>query len=124
MCLICKYLACMPNTNKRCRTGKGISQEDLAKKIAIHPVQLSRYERGQSAPSIEVVQKIADALEVSLDELVYGNQQNKVDQLISDRELLGMFKKVQLLNEKQKETVKDLLSTYILTSELKQKLAV
>jgi len=109
---------------KRCRTGKGISQEELAKKIAIHPVQLSRYERGQSAPSIEVVQKIADALEVSLDELVYGNQDNKADQLISDRELLGMFKKVQLLNERQKETVKDLLSTYILTSELKQKLAV
>jgi len=35
-----------------------------------------------------------------------------------------MFKKIQRLNEKQKETVKDLLSSYILTSERKQKLAV
>jgi len=58
---------------KKHRTAKSISQDELAKKIDIHPVQFSRYERGQSVPSIEVVQKIADALELSIDELVYGN---------------------------------------------------
>jgi hypothetical protein len=41
----------------------------------------------------------------------------------TDRELLSMFKKVQLLSERQKETVKDFLSSYILTNDLKQKLA-
>ena len=108
---------------KKCRTRKGISQEELSKKISIHPVQFSRYERGQSVPSIEVVQKIADALEVSIDQLVYGDQDNKAEQSISDRELLSMFKKVQLLSERQKETVKDFLSSYILKNDLKQKLA-
>lgn len=108
---------------KKSRTQKGISQEELSKKISIHPVQFSRYERGQSVPSIEVVQKIADALEVSIDQLVYGDQDNKAEQSISDRELLSMFKKVQLLSERQKETVKDFLSSYILKNDLKQKLA-
>lgn len=108
---------------KKCRTRKGISQEELSKKISIHPVQFSRYERGQSVPSIEVVQKIADALEVSIDQIVYGDQDNKAEQSISDRELLSMFKKVQLLSERQKETVKDFLSSYILKNDLKQKLA-
>lgn len=108
---------------KKCRAKRGISQDELAKKISIHPVQFSRYERGQSAPSIEVVQKIADALEVSIDQLVYGDQDNKAEQSISDRELLSMFQKIQLLNERQKETVKDFLSSYILKSDLKQKLA-
>jgi transcriptional regulator with XRE-family HTH domain len=108
---------------KKCRTQKGISQDEIAKKISIHPVQFSRYERGQSAPSIEVVQKIAVALDVSIDQLVYGDQDNKAEQSISDRELLSMFQKIQLLNERQKETVKDFLSSYILKSDLKQKLA-
>ncbi len=108
---------------KKCRTQLGISQEGLAKKISIHPVQFSRYERGHSVPSIEVVQKIADAMEVSIDQLVYGDQDNKAEQSIADRELLSMFQKIQLLSERQKETVKDFLSSYILKTELKQKLA-
>ena len=65
--------------------------------MSINPVQFSRYERGQSVPSIEVVQKIADALEVSIDQLVYGDQDNKEEQSITDRELLSLFKKIQLL---------------------------
>ena len=52
--------------------------------------------------SIEVVQKIADALEVSIDQLVYGYQDNKAEQSISDRELLSMFQKIQLLKEGRK----------------------
>jgi hypothetical protein len=67
--------------------------------------------------------EIADALEVSIDQLVYGDQGNKAEQSISDRELLSMFQRIQLLNERQKETVKDFLSSYILKSDLKQKLA-
>jgi hypothetical protein len=62
-------------------------------------------------------------MEVSIDQLVYGDQDNKAEQSISDRELLSMFKKVQLLSERQKETVKDFLSSYIFTNDLKQKLA-
>jgi ribosome-binding protein aMBF1 (putative translation factor) len=58
---------------------KGISQNEITKKISIHPVQFSRCELGQSAPSIEVVHKIADALEVSIDQLVYGDQDNKAE---------------------------------------------
>jgi transcriptional regulator with XRE-family HTH domain len=42
----------------------------LAKKIDIHVHVLGRYERGDSAPSIEVAKSIADAFDVSLDYLV------------------------------------------------------
>lgn len=107
---------------KRIRAIRGISQEELSKKIDIHAVQFSRYERAQSVPSIEVVQKIADALEVTIDELVYGNQNNKAEQNIKDRELLSLFSKIQLLDQRQKETVKDFLSAYVLKADLKEKL--
>lgn len=91
--------------------------------IDTHHSIIGKYERGEAAPSIEVVQKIANALEVSINQLVYGDQNNKAKQSISDRELLSMFQKIQLLNERQKETVKDFLSSYILNNDLKQKLA-
>ena len=108
---------------KKCRASKNISQEELSKKIEIHSVQFSRYERGQSVPSIEVVQKIADALEVSIDELVNGTSDNNAEKNINDRELLSMFKKVQLLNDKQKDTVKEFLSAFLFKTDIKQKLA-
>lgn len=49
---------------------KGISQADLGKMIGTSGDVVGRYERGDISPSIEVVSKIADALEVSVDYLI------------------------------------------------------
>jgi len=108
---------------KKYRTIKGMSQDELAKRINSHAVQFSRYERGLSAPSIEVVQKIAEVLEVSIDELVFGDKDQKIEQTIKDRELINLFQKVELLNDKQKETVKELLNAFIFQKDIQQKLA-
>ena len=81
------------------------------------------YERGLSTPSIEVVQKIAEVLEVSIDELVFGDKDQKIEQSIKDRELITLFKKVELLSDKQKDTVKELLNAFIFQKDLQQKLA-
>jgi len=89
----------------------------------VHPNHLSRYERDVAQPSIEVVQRIAEAFEVSIDSLVYGKE-NNLDQLIDERELAGLFRRTQLLNNRQKETVKDLLSAFILKEDLKERLGM
>lgn len=52
------------------RKKKGLSQADLGKIIGTSGDVIGRYERGDITPSIEVVIKIADALEVSVDYLV------------------------------------------------------
>ena len=109
---------------KKYRTKKGISQEEMAKKISVHATHLSRYERGLSAPSIEVVKKIAEVLDVSIDELAFGNKNQNIEQTINDRELVSLFKNVQLLNDKQKDTVKDLLSAFILKNNIQQQLSI
>lgn len=41
---------------------------------------------------------------------------------IKDLELASLFKKAQLLSDKQKETVKDFLSAFVLKQELTKKL--
>lgn len=52
------------------RKKKGLSQADLGKAVGTSGDIIGRYERDEVKPSIEVVIKIADTLEVSLDYLV------------------------------------------------------
>lgn len=52
------------------RKRKGLSQADLGKMIGTSGDVIGRYERGDISPSIDVVEKIADALEVSIDYLI------------------------------------------------------
>lgn len=52
------------------RKKKGLSQADLGKMIGTSGDVIGRYERGDISPSVEVVSKIADALEVSVDYLL------------------------------------------------------
>ncbi len=64
---------------------------------------------------------MAEVLEISLDRLAHG--ENKAQDTIEDNDLLTLFNKAQNLSEKQKETVKDFLSAFVLKADLTQKLA-
>ena len=52
------------------RKMNGLSQEELAAKINVSRQTLSKYEAGESLPDVEKCKQIADAFEVSLDDLV------------------------------------------------------
>lgn len=49
---------------------KGLSQDELGKKVGTIAITTGRYERGEIKPSIDISVKNADALEVSLDLLL------------------------------------------------------
>ncbi len=105
---------------KEIRASKKISQDELASKIGIHANHLSRYERDVTLPSIEVVKKIAQALEVSIDLLVFGKQD--IDSTIQDKELVSLFKNIEQFSQEDKSVVKTLLDAFI-TKRKVQKLA-
>lgn len=111
------------NNLKQIRAEKNISQGELAKLVKMQATHISRYERDVTAPSIEVLKKLGEALDVTIDELIYGNQDNKLEGSISDNELINLFKRIQVLNDKQKETVKDLIKAFIFQKETQQRLA-
>ena len=52
------------------RTGKGLSQEDLAAKLEVSRQSVSKWETGQSVPDLEKIIKLADLFGVNVDELV------------------------------------------------------
>lgn len=57
---------------KRLRRQKGLTQEELADKLHVTRQAVSNWERNQNLPELEVLLAAAEALEVSMDELLYG----------------------------------------------------
>ena len=55
---------------KEVRERKNISQGDLALKLKVSRQAISKFERGEKTPSLERAVEIAQALEVTLDELI------------------------------------------------------
>lgn len=59
---------------KKLREIKGWNRSELAEQIGISHVMVGRYERDETAPSIDVAKKIAELFDVSLDYLVGSGQ--------------------------------------------------
>ncbi len=62
---------------KEIREKKGILQKDLAARLGIANNTFSQYENGKREPDVETLKRIAEALGVSLDELVGVEGQKK-----------------------------------------------
>jgi transcriptional regulator with XRE-family HTH domain len=90
------------------RDKKNWNQSELADKSGVSKVMIGKYERDEAAPSIEAAKKIADALEVSLDNLVGEGLLNGMD-----KKNIQRLKEVELLDQRKKETLFDLMDTYI-----------
>lgn len=57
------------------RLSRNMSLQDLADRVGLNKMAISNYENGKREPKLEICQKIADALNVSLAKLIskYGN---------------------------------------------------
>jgi transcriptional regulator with XRE-family HTH domain len=56
---------------KTLRTERGWSQAELAEKIGSDARQVSRYENGRVAPSLDVLARIGEVLDITVDHLLY-----------------------------------------------------
>jgi len=90
------------------------SQGKLAEKIGVHQKQVSAYERGLNIPSTEVLIRMAEVFNTTLDYLALeANGLNpKID--IQDRELLRRFEALNSLPEKDKMLAKELIDLLLL----------
>lgn len=96
------------------RKKKGLSQSALGKQIGTSGDVIGRYERGDIKPSIEVVQKIADALEVSIDFLI-GRTGFQLD-----KEAMKKLEDISQLPEDRKEYIFNLIDMCIRDFKNKQ----
>ena len=90
------------------RDKKEWSQAQLADNSGVSRVMIGKYERAEAVPSIDAAKKIADALEVSLDNLVGEGLLNGFD-----KKTLLRLQELEHLEEDKKKTLLDLIDTYI-----------
>jgi len=106
------------------RKERNLTQKELASIVGVHFSHMSRYERGISLPSIDVVKKLAQMFHVSADYLLFDESQATVRAPIADQELLQQFERISRMSEREKAAVKTILEAMILKHHLEAMLGV
>ena len=91
------------------KKAKKMSQVTLAEKTGISRDAISKYERGDTVPSVDYAKRIADALGVSLDYLVSDNDNEDV----LDNITLNRIKEIQVLPESEKDKIYSIIDALI-----------
>jgi transcriptional regulator with XRE-family HTH domain len=105
---------------KESRKQKGWSQNELSQKAGISYAQLSRYEIKGSQPPAEVLNKLAEALDTTVDYLINGDTNEKAKSTLKDAELLQQFKAVEQMNDEDRSVIKKVISAFVTQSKIRQ----
>jgi len=105
---------------KRLRQERGWSQMQLSGKLNVHQKQISGYERGLHAPSIEFLIKLASLFNVSLDYIAFDDRGDSNQLQIADRELIQTMKEIDGLSEEDRTTIKAVLNTFIIKNRFQR----
>lgn len=76
---------------RNCRKSKGWSQEKLAELSGCHPTYIGQLERGEKNATIESLERITNALDISLSKLlenINGKEDNSINIPLACYELL------------------------------------
>ncbi len=88
---------------------KKLSQVALAEATGISRDAISKYERGDSVPSVDYAKRIADTLGVSLDYLVSDSDNED----ILDNDAVNRIKEIQILPDIEKDKIYSVIDALI-----------
>lgn len=97
------------------RKQKGLTQKALGEAVGIHVTQLRRYEAGTSQPTLDILRKLAIALSVSADLLLFDK-----DERGPDDDLRLQFEAISRLDAEDKKVVKTVLESILIKHEAKR----
>lgn len=98
---------------RKIRKDLGMSQTELANKVGLSYAQIGRYETKNAQPQTEILKKIAETLEVSVDFLLNGSKEEQAKNRLSDTELINQFKAVEQMGDEDKYIIKQLIDAFI-----------
>ena len=116
-------MAAFAQTLKRLRQQKHLSQQELADLIGVHVRQVSKYEMGTSLPTLERIRRMAEVLEASADELVFGVAKRKTSSTSSVKfpVLAERLKKLDaVVSRDDLKSIVDLLDAFIAKKQIDQ----
>ncbi len=94
------------------RNQRKLTQQALAEHAGVHVSQIRRYEAGESTPTLDVLRKLAIALSVSADTLVFDDNERGPDD-----DLRLQFEATTRLSDDEKHVVKTLIESILLKHE-------
>jgi len=104
-----------PKRLSKLRKERGLTQQALAEATGVHVTQIQRYEWGTSQPTLEVLRKLAIALGVDSDTLVFG-----VDERGPHNELKLKFEAVEAMSPEDQAVIISLIDAYIKKRRLEE----
>jgi transcriptional regulator with XRE-family HTH domain len=89
----------------------------LADRAGIHPSQLHRYEAGTAQPTLDTLRRLAVALSVSTDALVFADD---VHTLVEDR-LRSAFETTAYLSEHEQAVIAEVIEAFVAANVAKSR---
>jgi len=102
------------------RTQRNLSQTKLGELVETHYTHIGRYERGTSRPSADTLNRMAQALGVSTDYLLEGNNEQAACARFEDRQLLERFQEIQQLGDDDKRVMIIFLDAFLAKKKIQR----
>jgi len=100
------------------RRDRGLTLQELADKAKVHISHIQRIEAGKSQPTVEILKRLAEALDVSIDLLVFDRATETAARRLKDKELIDQFAAIDSFNDDDKLVVKKVLAALIIKHKL------
>ena len=97
------------------RKERGLTQQALAERVGIHVSQLRRYEAGGAQPTLDVLRRLAVALSVSADRLVFDT-----DERGPQDDLLLHLEAIQHLDDDEQAIVRTVIESVLLRHQARR----
>ncbi|NTY90121.1 helix-turn-helix transcriptional regulator [Serratia fonticola] len=101
------------------REARNLSQVRLAELLGVDPRAYNRWEKGATAPHLDTVIKIADVLQVTLDELV-GRKAVSEEVKVRNHTLHALWQKADLLPDTDQQALITVLDSFVKKAMVEQ----
>ena len=108
------------NRIKKLREENGITQEDLAKRLDMSKGIISLYEKDERKPSLEVLVKLSEIFDCSIDYLLCKTDIRKQRKIELDDIDIAFASGVKGLNNENKETLRNIMEGLLAKQELEK----
>ncbi len=103
---------------RKLRREKGLSQLALEQLSGVHCKLLSKYENGRVQPTADTLRKIAQALEVTSDYLIFDNAPADGISQLKDLDLFERFKEVESMSVENRNMIKHMIDALLIKSKV------
>lgn len=98
------------------RKKRGLTQQQLSELVSLHVTHISNYENERSQPTLAAIRKLALALDVTADELVFAPSERAPQ--LTNKELIKQWERIEDLPEEDRNALKLIVEGLLLRRQI------